>query len=428
MRSWEYRRWTTCFCQILGVAKSLQQTIVINQTLDSTADPPHEIAMMEDELDAADTLISLSNTVGIDSVPDNDFGVEDNSLLVPIGGRAICNDIAPTESRLGQIEIDQEIAQIIDSEEHTNPCKLQQLPMTSLIGVQTPASSLFGASDTVQESQELTNRDLTHPMSQSANSLIGIPTTEAVDQPPNVKAPTEDASTLASIDVANTPALSGDSNDDHQSSTPLSVGARPKTADPIVQKGSKGTRGAFKSQLYGLRRKIPKDRSYKCSVCGKSKRSMEALNEHHRARHDSQKCGICGKFFDLATSLSHHMYSHYSRKYQCEKCEYHCLFKSELESHMIVHRETPSHQCQFPKCGKWFKCKGELALHVETHKKTWYDCKKCDFSTKLIKYLKEHEKSHLKKTDKLPYECKICGDRFLWRSGLKRHRDKKHSG
>ena len=155
---------------------------------------------------------------------------------------------------------------------------------------------------------------------------------------------------------------------------------------------------------------------------------MEALNEHHHNRHDPQKCGICGKMFDLATMLAHHMYSHYKRKYQCEKCQYHCFFKSKLESHMIVHRETPTHQCQYPKCGKWFKWKGELALHVETHNKRWYDCDKCDFSTKLMKYLKEHEKSHLKKKDKLPYECKLCGERFLWCSGLKRHREKKHLG
>ena len=29
--------------------------------------------------------------------------IEDNSLLVPIGGQAICEDVAPTESRLGQV-------------------------------------------------------------------------------------------------------------------------------------------------------------------------------------------------------------------------------------------------------------------------------------------------------------------------------------
>ena len=47
-------------------------------------------------------------------VPDT----EDNSLLVPIGGRAICEDVTPTESRLGQVEVDSEIAHMIALEEH----------------------------------------------------------------------------------------------------------------------------------------------------------------------------------------------------------------------------------------------------------------------------------------------------------------------
>ena len=116
--------------------------------------------------------------------------------------------------------------------------------------------------------------------------------------------------------------------------------------------------------------------------------------------------------FELATTLAHHMYSHNVSKHHCDKCDFHCFFKSELESHKVVHREQPSHKCMYPKCGCWFKRKGELSLHVETHKKTWYDCKKCDFSTKLLKYLKEHEKSHIKKNEDLLYACDICGKTF----------------
>ena len=180
--------------------------------------------------------------------------------------------------------------------------------------------------------------------------------------------------------------------------------------------------------MYGLRRKRPKDRAYKCQVCGISKRSMESLNDHHRRNHNPQMCGVCGKMFALATTLAHHMYSHNASKHHCDKCDFQCFFKSELEAHKVVHRERPSHQCMYPKCGRWFKRKGELSLHVETHKKTWYNCKKCDFSTKLLKYLKEHEKSHIKKKEDLPYACDICGKLFLWRSGVKRHKEKTHSG
>ena len=117
-------------------------------------------------------------------------------------------------------------------------------------------------------------------------------------------------------------------------------GARPKTDTKQQSEhttGKKGSRGAFKSQLYGLRRNHPKDRAYKCQVCGKSKCSMESLNEHHHRNHNPQMCSVCGKMFNLATTLAHHMYSHYTRKHYCNKCDFHCFFKSELEAHKIVH-------------------------------------------------------------------------------------------
>ena len=81
------------------------------------ADPTQDIVSTEDEQKAVDTLLSLSSMCDLppsSMVPDT----EDNSLLVPIGGRAICEDVAPTESRLGQVEVDSEIARMIALEEH----------------------------------------------------------------------------------------------------------------------------------------------------------------------------------------------------------------------------------------------------------------------------------------------------------------------
>ena len=289
---------------------------------------------------------------------------------------------------------------MIALEEHTNlemsdSCKQP----TSLIGVPDQKVSAQPSKDssTVQSDQSSTQ----------SNALLGVP----LDSPE--AQPVEDP----------TPTHVSDNTQPSVSTPSGNKGARPKTGTKQQSEhttGKKGSRGAFKSQLYGLRRNHPKDRAYKCQVCGKSKRSMESLNEHHHRNHNPQMCGVCGKMFDLATTLAHHMYSHYTRKHYCDKCDFHCFFKSELEAHKIVHRDQPSFQCMYPKCGRWFKRKGELSLHVETHRKIWYDCKKCDFSTKLQKYLKEHEKSHLKKNEELPYACDICGDRFMWHSGVKR--------
>ena len=277
--------------------------------------------------------------------------------------------------------MDNQIAHLIAQEERDKYTKTQSEPTTSdLIGVPPP--------ETIENAEEKSTT--------VEDQLAAVPTHDISDTPKNLEG---------------------------------NKGARLKATNKeentaVVDKP--GSRGAFKSQLYGLRRSRPKDRAYKCQVCGKSKRSMEDLNLHHRKNHDPQKCEVCGKIFELASSLVHHMYSHYARKYQCDKYNFHCFFNSELDAHKVVHREKPTFKCMYPKCGRWFKRKGELSLPVEVHKSTWYDCKKCDFSTKLIKYLKEHEKSHIKKNEDLPYKCDICGERFLWRSGVKRHKEKKH--
>ena len=383
----------------------------VSQGRNVTAAPIQDVVSMDDEQHAVDALLSLSNMCDIppSSSIDTELDIDDNALLVPIGGQAICDDAAPTESRLGQIEVDNEIARIIATEEYTELEKsISNHQTTPLVGVPDQRSTIESAKDTT------TGKPKQIP--EPSPTLFGVRTNLLDQITTGDHTPTQADSKSQEEPPAVLP-------DDHQ-------GVRPKPdskKQTTIPAGKKGSKGAFKSQLYGLRRKHPKDRAYKCQVCGISKRSMESLNDHHRRNHNPQMCGVCGKMFDLATTLAHHMYSHNEWKYYCDKCDYHCFFKSELESHKIVHREGPSFQCMYPKCGRWFKRKVELSLHVETHKKTWYDCKKCDFSTKLLKYLKEHKKSHLKKNEELPYACDICGERFMWHSGVKRHKEKEHS-
>ena len=309
------------FLPDLGFSNEPTTVDVLNQNLNANVEPTQDIASTEDEQDAVDALLSLSNVREIppsaNTDIDTEFGPEDNSMLVPIGGQAICEDIAPTDSRLGQLEVDSEIARMIALEEHTNlemsdSCKQP----TSLIGVPDQKVSAQPSKDssTVQSDQSSTQ----------SNALLGVPLDSPEAQPVEDPTPTH-------VSDNTQPSVSASSGN---------KGARPKTGTEQQSEHTtvkKGSRGASKSQLYGLRRNHPKDRAYKCQVCGKSKRSMESLNEHHRRNHNPQMCGVCGKMFDLATTLAHHMYSHYTRKYYCDKCDFHCFFKSELEAHKIVH-------------------------------------------------------------------------------------------
>ena len=129
------------FLPDLGFRKEPTTTDLINQNLNTNVEPTQDIASMEEEQDAVDALLSLSNVrelpQSVSTNMDTEFDPDDNSMLVPIGGQAICEDVAPTESRLGQLELDSEIAGMIALEEHTKLEKSDSCMQssTSLTGV-----------------------------------------------------------------------------------------------------------------------------------------------------------------------------------------------------------------------------------------------------------------------------------------------------
>ena len=95
------------FLPDLGFSNEPTVADVLNQGLNTNVEPTQDIASMEDEQDAVDALLSLSNvrkiTPSANTDIDTEFGPEDNSMLVPIRGQAVCEDIAPIDIRLGQI-------------------------------------------------------------------------------------------------------------------------------------------------------------------------------------------------------------------------------------------------------------------------------------------------------------------------------------
>ena len=196
----------------------------------------------------------------------------------------------------------------------------------------------------------------------------------------------------------------------------------PDVQPPYVSANTK--KGSLITKTYVLKKPEVK-RSFKCSECNTVKQTIQKLNEHHREKHNPQMCGICNRTFELASSLTRHMYEHEDKRFKCDSCDYSSHFASELEVHKIVHRTNPSHQCMHANCGKWSRRKWDLSLHLQKHKGIELKCDHngCTFTTATKKQLKEHQKRH---TDNYPHECKICHKGFKYRSGLKRHRDKDH--
>ena len=215
-----------------------------------------------------------------------------------------------------------------------------------------------------------------------------------------------------------------DATKDNTTGTKNTLPAAPPPASENNQELS--TKGTLRTKTYTLKKKTDtKRRSFKCSECDVIKKSIRELNIHHEECHNPQICGICGKLFKLASSLARHMYEHNWPKYHCDQCDYTCQFKSELQTHKIVHRKNPSYQCMKANCGKWFMRNWDLTLHLQKHNGVRHDCEYegCQFLTNTKKQLKEHQKSH---QDDHQHVCAICGKGFKYRSGLKRHRDNDH--
>ena len=199
------------FLPDLGFSKEPSTTDVINQNLNINVEPTQDIASTEDEQDAVDALLSLSNVCELPSSVgtniDPEFDPDDSSMLVPIGGQAMCEDVALTESRLGQLEVDSEIAHMIALEEHT---KLEK--SDSRMHSSTSLTGVPNQKDCAQSSKDSSNVQSDQPNAQT-NALLGIPFD------PSETKPTEDP-ILMHISDKTQPSVSAPSGN---------KGARPKT-------------------------------------------------------------------------------------------------------------------------------------------------------------------------------------------------------
>ena len=192
------------FLPDLGFSKEPTTTDLINQDLNTNVEPIQDIASTEDEQDAVDALLSLSNVrelpPSVSTNIDTEFNPDDNSMLVPIGGQAICEDVAPTESRLGQLEVDSEIARMIALEEQTKLEKSDSCMQSS-----TSLTGVLDQKDSAQLSKDSFIIETT--------ALLGVPFD------PSETKPTEDPTPMHISDKTQRPVSVPSRN----------IGARPKT-------------------------------------------------------------------------------------------------------------------------------------------------------------------------------------------------------
>ncbi|XP_046424748.1 gastrula zinc finger protein XlCGF58.1-like [Neodiprion fabricii] len=169
---------------------------------------------------------------------------------------------------------------------------------------------------------------------------------------------------------------------------------------------------------------------YKCKVCPKTCKTLMAFKMHVDMEHEKTKdpivfvCTYCKFECKKRTTL----HSHVARKhathqkeheeYLCDTCEFKCQSRRRLKEHLErKHAADYKYVCEI--CGKKFKVKGDMRLHVRfKHKEGPRICDVCGKTCSNSNSLYVHQKwAHFKPK----YECHICHRRMVTQFNLDQH-------
>lgn len=162
---------------------------------------------------------------------------------------------------------------------------------------------------------------------------------------------------------------------------------------------------------------------YKCEKCDISFSRYSNLYHHavvrdHKVSTFSKACDICGLDFQSETFYLRHMWKHPENVF-CEKCQMKFNNNEDFKQHVeSVHEELKPLQCDT--CGKKFRTKNSLKLHVRVHTgEKPYECQYCSWRFHKKGQLVVHIYRH---TGERPYVCSVCDRGFKQRGDMRKHK------
>uniref|UniRef100_A0A3B4UKR1 Zgc:66448 n=1 Tax=Seriola dumerili TaxID=41447 RepID=A0A3B4UKR1_SERDU len=178
-----------------------------------------------------------------------------------------------------------------------------------------------------------------------------------------------------------------------------------------------------------------------CSECGKCFSRLSALVSHqlHHPKRKQFQCPDCMMSYLHAASLFNHMKNCSAQKkenisvtkkeynpkktllgpkiYHCEQCG-----KGVAGSlHSVNGHPRSSIKVACPVCGRKFRHKGIMALHMRKHENGNHKCELCNRSFRLFSSLLRHQVHQVEQLKKNTYSCPDCGKLFSRAKALQFH-------
>ncbi|KAJ9581249.1 hypothetical protein L9F63_023575 [Diploptera punctata] len=162
--------------------------------------------------------------------------------------------------------------------------------------------------------------------------------------------------------------------------------------------------------------------TFRCRPCGEVFTTEAERLKHRNEKHEKPwKCNVCNHMFATQEKLDSHIKWHENKETEVFICNV-CGKEFKLKVNLKVHVESrcgtdPQHVCSI--CGKAFMTRGTLVTHALLHtgEKTFL-CRFCGKSFRLKVEMQRHERSH---TGEKPFVCKVCNKAFAHRESLVTH-------